>query len=178
MGPAPTEQNNSPFGSDGEKPFDKGAQMQVPKRDDGGPQSVAEAGPEPFEAPLEREVKPDSGIVAVAAKTADGKTPTESRNRYDYDRTSYSYLRGVLDFNSRDNSWHIIYSPKPEPRDKYGGAFQLVDHPKLKTLHDGDVVFIQGRVNLQQLDPRGKPKYEIGDEVARITYRGSQSVGN
>jgi hypothetical protein len=37
---------------------------------------------------------------------------------------------------------------------------------------------MQGRVNLQQLDPRGKPKYEIGDEVARITYRGSQSVGN
>jgi hypothetical protein len=177
-GPAPTDQNTSPFGSEGEKSFDRGTQMQVPKRGDDGPQSVAAAGLEPFEPPLERDGKPDSGVVAVAAKTADGKTPSDSRNRYDYDRTSYSYLRGVLDFNSRDNTWNIIYSPKPDPRDKYGGSFQLVDSPKLKTLHDGDVVFMQGRVNLQQLDSRGKPKYEIGDEVARITYRGSQAVGN
>jgi len=45
-------------------------------------------------------------------------------------------------------------------------------------LHDGDVVFIQGRVRPQFVDSHGKPKYEIGDEVARITYRGAQPVGN
>jgi hypothetical protein len=152
--------------------------MPIPKRSEGGPQSVASAAADSFEAPLERDGKLDSGVVAVAAKTADGKRPSDSASRYDYDRTSYTYLRGVLDFNSSDNTWHIIYSPKPEARDKYGGAFQLVDNPKLNRLHDGDVVYIQGRVNTQQLDSRGKPKYEIGDEVARISFRGSQSVGN
>ena len=187
-GQPPPDQNTSPFGSDGEKPFGQGTQMQVPKRDDGGPQAVAADGPEPFEAPLERGGKPDSGVVAVAAKTVDGMTAdgktvdskraANSANRYDYDRTSYSYLRGVVDFNTRDKSWNIIYSPNPDPNDKYGGAFQLVDNSKLNTLHDGDVVFIQGRVNPQQVDVRGKPKYEIGEEVARITYRGTQSVGN
>jgi hypothetical protein len=194
----PNDQNTSPFGSDGDKPFDKGTQMQVPKRDDGSQQSVAADGPEPFEAPLERGGKPGSGVVAMAAKAIDGMTAdgmtadgmtadrkaadskrlADSPNRYDYDRTSYSYLRGVVDFNPRDKSWSIIYSPKPDRSDKYGGAFQLVDNPRLNKLHDGDVVFVQGRVNLQQVDTRGKPKYEIGDEVARITYRGTQPVGN
>jgi hypothetical protein len=179
VGPPPGDQNTSPFGSEGEKSFDqRGTQIQVPKLGDDGPQSVAAVGSEPFETPLEREGKPDSGLVAVAAKTADGKAPADSRHRYDYDRRSYSYLRGVLDFNSRDNTWNIIYSPKPDPRDKYGGSFQLVDSPKLKTLHDGDVVFIQGRVNLEQRDAQGKAKYEIVEDVARTTFRGSQSVGN
>jgi hypothetical protein len=189
VGPPPSDQNTSPFGSDGDKqPFEKGTQMQVPKRDDGGPQAVATDGTEPFEAPLERLNKRDSGLVAVAAKTVDGastdvktadsKQDADAPNRFDYDRKSYSYLRGVVDFNPRDNAWHIIYSPKPERNDKYGGAFQLVDNPRLNKLHDGDIVFVQGRVNLQQIDSRGKPKYEIGDEVARITYRGTQAVGN
>lgn len=187
-GPPPNDQNTSPFGSDGDKSFDKGAQMQIPKRDDGGPASVAANGREPFEAPLEKGDRRDSGVVAVAARTVDRTIPdrkmddanrrTDSRNRYDYDRSSYSYLRGVVDFNPRNKSWNIIYSANPDPKDKYGGSFQLVDNPKLNTLHDGDVVFIQGRVNLQQVDSRGKPKYEIADEVARIGYRGPRSVGN
>jgi hypothetical protein len=180
-GSAPTDNNISPFGSDNnDKPFDnKSSQMPVPKRDDGGPQSVALDGGGPFEAPLDRGDKVDTGVVAVAAKTVDAKTRAGSPNRYDYDRGSYSYLRGVVDFDTRDNSWHIIYNPNPDRTDKYGGAFQLIDNPRLKALHDGDIVFIQGRVHPQLVDSRGKPKYEIGDEVARITYRrDAHSVGN
>ena len=120
----------------------------------------------------------DTGVIAVAAKTSDAKTRVGEPNRFDYDRVSYSYLRGVVDYNPRDKSWHIIYSPNPDRKDKYGGAFQLVDHPKLKALHDGDVVFIQGHISPRQLDAGGKPKYEVVDEVARMTYRGTQSVGN
>ena len=152
--------------------------MQVPKRNDGGPQSVALDGGEPFEVPLDHGGKIDTGVVAVAAKTVDAKTRVGSPTRFDYDRSSYSYLRGVVDFDSRDHSWHIIYNPNPDRTDKYGGAFQLVDNPRLKVLHDGDIVYIQGRVRPQLVDSHGKPKYEIGDEVARITYRGAQPVGN
>jgi hypothetical protein len=175
-GPPPSD--SSPFGSEGGKePFDKGTQMEVPQRV-GGPQSIASREPEPFEAPLDRGGKIDTGVVEVAAKTVDAKTRIQSPNRYDYDRTSYSYVRGVVDFNSHDKTWHIIYSPNPERTDKYGGAFELIDCPKLRQLHDGDVVFIQGRVHPRIVDSRGKPKYEVGNEVARITYRGMQSVGN
>jgi hypothetical protein len=151
--------------------------MEVPQRV-GGPQSIASREPEPFEAPLDRGGKIDTGVVEVAAKTVDAKTRIQSPNRYDYDRTSYSYVRGVVDFNSHDKTWHIIYSPNPERTDKYGGAFELIVCPKLRQLHDGDVVFIQGRVHPRIVDSRGKPKYEVGNEVARITYRGMQSVGN
>jgi hypothetical protein len=175
-GPPPGDK--SPFGADGkEQPFEPGSQMETPKRAD-GPQSVASREPEPFEAPLNRAGKVDTGVVAVAAKTVDAKTRVESPNRFDYDRASYSYLRGVVDFNPRNKSWHIIYSPSPDRKDKYGGAFELIDSPKLRGLRDGDVVFIQGRVHPQLVDSHGKPKYEVGDEVARVSYRGTQAVGN
>ena len=176
-GPPPGD--SSPFGAEGkEQPFDnKGTQIEVPQRV-GGPQSIASRESEPFEAPLDRGGKIDTGVVAVAAKTVDAKTRVQSPNRYDYDRTSYTYLRGVVDYNPRDKTWHIIYSPNPERTDKYGGAFELIESPKLRLLHDGDVVFIQGRVHPKIVDYRGKPKYEVGDEVARITNRNMQSVGN
>jgi hypothetical protein len=174
--PAPNEK--SPFGSDGaDKPFDSGASMQAPRRAD-GPQSVAAEAPDSFEGPLDRGGKIDTGVVAVAAKTVDAKTRVGEPNRYDYDHVSYSYLRGVVDFDRRDKSWHIIYNPSPDRKDRYGGAFQLIDNAKLTALHDGDVVFIQGRVHPQLVDSRGKAKYEIGDEVARIMRRATQSVGN
>lgn len=174
-GPPPGDKT-TPFGSDDKEPF-QGSQIEVPKRAD-GPQSIASREPEPFEAPLDRERKIDTGVVAVAAKTVDAKTRVDQPNRFDYDRTSYSYLRGVVDFNRRSKSWHIIYSPNPERNDKYGGAFELIDDPKLRGLHDGDIVFVQGRVHPRIVDSHGKPKYEVGQEVARMTYRGTQSVGN
>jgi hypothetical protein len=176
-GPPPSDSSQSPFGSEDKQPFDKGTQMDVPPRS-GGPQSVASREPEPFEAPLDRSGKIDTGVVEVAAKTVDAKTRVGSPNRYDYDRTSYSYLRGVVDFNPRDKTWHIIYSPNPDRTDKFGGAFELIASPKLRLLHDGDVVFIQGRVHPKIVDTRGKPKYEVGEEVARISNPGMQSVGN
>jgi hypothetical protein len=151
--------------------------METPKRAD-GPQSVASRDPGPFEAPLDHGGKVDTGVVAVAAKTVDAKTRVEPPNRFDYDRTSYSYLRGVVDFNPGNKSWRIIYSPSPDRKDKYGGAFELIDSPKLRGLRDGDVVFMQGRVHPQIVDSHGKPKYEVGDEVARITNRSTQPIGN
>jgi hypothetical protein len=151
--------------------------MEIPQRAD-GPQSVASRESDPFEAPVDRGGKIDSGVVAVAAKTVDAKTRAQSPNRFDYDRTAYSYVRGVVDYNSHDKTWHIIYSTNPARNDKYGGAFELIDSPKLHGLQDGDVVFIQGRVHPRIVDAHGKPKYEVGDEVARITYKGASPVGN
>jgi hypothetical protein len=174
--PAPTNQNTTPFGQEEGKPFE-GTQVPIPQRGADASKSIAERG-EPFESPLDRGDKLDTGVINVAAKTSDAKTRVESPKQFDYDRVSYSYVRGVVDYNPRDKSWHIIYSPNPDRKDKYGGAFQLVDHPKLKALHDGDVVFIQGRISPRQLDAGGNAKYEVVDEVARVTYRGTQSVGN
>lgn len=175
--PPSTNQNNAPFGSEGEKPFGQGTQIQVPQRGVNASQSVAGRG-DPFESPVDRGERPDSGVIPVAAKTSDTRTRVGSPDRFDYDRISYSYLRGVVDYNPRDKTWNIIYSPNPDAKDKYGGAFQLVDSPKLKSLQDGDVVFIQGRISPREVDAGGKPKYEVVDEVSRVTYRGTQSVGN
>ena len=80
---------------------------------------------------------------------------------YDYDPVSYSSLRGVVDFDEEDNSWHIIYNVTPNEKDKLGGGVRLLPHPALKTLRNGDVVLIEGKVDYENLDRRGKPQYRI-----------------
>lgn len=178
--PRPTSSNTSPFGSDGSQgTFEKGAQITVPQRLDGPSHAVATVDPQSFESPIESQRRDRDGLVTVAGRSGSGAVMNGS-DECDYDRTGYTWLRGKVDFDTHDHSWHIIYSRHPEPRDHYGGAFRLLDSPKLATLHDGDVVYIEGRVDTMHVDSRGKAQYRIeGDQITRIA-RGSatQSMGN
>ena len=152
--------------------------MEIPKRDGAGPEAMTSNRSDGFENTADRDGKLDSGVVAVAAKTVDAAPAP----LFPIGTTTTAFPTAICaawsSSNPRDHAWHIVYNPKPDSGDKYAGAFQLVDNPRLKACRNGDVVFIQGHVNPRQTDSRGKPKYEIGDEVARITHRGTQPVGN
>jgi hypothetical protein len=141
---------------------------------------VATVDPESFETPVERQRNEGSGLVEVAAKTGPGGPILKGNDPCDYDRDKYSWLRGIVDFNAKDKSWHIIYSRHPDSHDRYGGDFRLIDSPKLRTLQSGDVVWIEGRIDNHRLDPRGKPQYLIeGDQITRIAAGpATQSMGN
>jgi hypothetical protein len=185
----PNDDNESPFGSDGSEKTFKGTHIPKPQTD-GGPQTVASTGTDSFETPVERTAAAPPGgpmaadsskdMIPIEPKMADARgSEMPAASPYDYDRTSYSYLRGRVDFDTKTRSWQVIYNPNPDSHDPYGGAFELVEHPKLSTLHSGDFVFVQGRVNPDKMDHRNKPKYEIhGADIARITYRGNQSMAN
>jgi hypothetical protein len=180
-GPAPRpNQSNSPFGGDGSAgTFEKGAQLTIPQRLDGPSHAVATVDPQTFESPIEGPRRERDGLVAVAGRSGPGPV-IDGSDPCDYDRTGYAWLQGFVDFDTHDRSWHIIYSRHPDRHDHYGGAFRLVDCPKLATLHDGDVVRIEGRVDTMHVDSRGKAQYRIeGDQITRIA-RGSatQSMGN
>ncbi len=165
-----------PFNSEGsQKSFDsKGTQLDVP-RSDGGTQSMASA--EPFQPPFEGDSRRRDGLVAVGGRGGDDRQTADRANSYDYDREGYTYLRGLADYDPRDHSWHIIYTLNPDPKDLYGGTFQLVDNSRLTNLRSGDFVKVQGRVSASEFDSRGKPKY-VSEVVERITFRGSESLGN
>jgi hypothetical protein len=140
---------------------------------------VATVDPQSFESPIDTERRNRDGLVTVAGKAGPGPAINGS-DPCDYDRTGYTWLRGIVDFDRRDSSWHIIYSQHPDRHDRFGGAIRLVGTPKLSTLHDGDVVYVEGRIDSEHLDSRGKPQFRIeGDQLARIGQAPAmQSLGN
>ena len=177
----PSDSNSSPFGADGQESF-KGSQATPPKRTmPAAEQEIAAAG-ESFESPLERNHLPEPrALPAGPDKMASAKPEAGPPNPYAYDPKSYAYLRGIVDFDPRDNSWHIIYSPNPDRHDKFGGTLQLMNHPDLKTLRSGDFVYLEGHINTKETDSHGKPKYEIernGRGLARMSYAGKAPVAN
>jgi hypothetical protein len=176
----PNSSNLTPFGSDGSKETFKGTQLTIPQRPDVPGQAVATVDPQSFESPIEGERHSRDDLITVSAKASPGGPVLKGADPCDYDRVKYTWLRGVVDFEQRDKSWHIIYSRHPDPHDRYGGAIGLVGSRKLDTLHSGDVVYVEGHVDSHQLDSRGKPQYLIeGDQITpAMPGLATQSMGN
>src|SRR5438552_14244659 len=78
---------------------------------------------------------------------------------YKKDPIGYSWLRGVVARDQKNNSWRITYSRDPLDGDQYGGSLTLVDDEILDMLIDGDVVLIQGKIDRTVVDRYGKPSY-------------------
>ena len=94
-------------------------------------------------------------------------TTTARPNPYDYDREKYTWLRGVVDFDDEQQTWHIIYNLKPNKHDRYGGSSTLASSPQLKGLQPNDIVLVEGRFDPSAPDNIGKPTYQV-DHVARL----------
>jgi len=113
--------------------------------------------PQRFQPPEDvKALSGNEGGASTSGKT--GKT-AETPNPYAYDRQNYTWLRGKVDYDEKTQSWQIIYSL--DPQDKYGGSFTLVDDPKLKVLQNDDVFLVEGKIDHDDEDARGKPRYEI-----------------
>ena len=87
-------------------------------------------------------------------------------NPYAYDEKQYRWLRGTVEYDDVDRSWHLMYSERPD--DDYGGDFTLVDDPKLDVLRNDDVVFVTGRIDRSVTDRLGKPCYRITGRCDRL----------
>ncbi len=157
--------NNSTFDTDGAVPFGTDGVQHTPSRQSF--QSVnqvqqASHQNEVFQQP----VKADKVVTRhLAATTARTETPEPSP--FSYDRKAYRWLRGVVDFDAKDQTWNIIYSIDPDPSDPYGGSITLVDDALLSGLKDDDRVLVQGRVDKNSYDRFGKPQYRV-EHLGRI----------
>lgn len=120
--------------------------------------STATAGNEdPFESPL-RTTSSGSNMTARSASLGNA----ESRpNPFAYDARNFTWLRGIVDYDSQDQRWVIIYSADPDSTDRYGGSLTLSDHPLLQRTKPGDVVLVEGAVDSAAFDHHGKPIYRI-----------------
>ncbi len=84
-------------------------------------------------------------------------------NPYDYDRSGYTWLRGIVDYDEQNKTWNIVYNLKPDASDKYSGSMTIVHDDLVSVLKTGDVVLVEGRVDLSTRDQLGKPLYIVDD---------------
>lgn len=121
------------------------------------PSATVADGHDPFETPM-RATSSGSNVTARSASL----DSTESRpNPFAYDARNFTWLRGIVDYDSQDQRWVIIYSANPDSTDRYGGSITLSDHPLFQHIKPGDVVLVEGTVDAASFDHHGKPIYRI-----------------
>lgn len=113
---------------------------------------------DPFISPL-IPLTPVSTVrdVTGGSSTAQSKKP----NPYKFDRKTFRWLRGVVDYDDDAKTWNIIYSLRPDSKDKYGGSIGLLGDNQLGALSNNDVVLVEGFVDGDHLDAFGKPQFRV-----------------
>ncbi len=82
-------------------------------------------------------------------------------DKYGYDDESYTWLKGVIEFNPKLQVWHLTYSQNPDGSDQFGGEVTLKNTAHFKYLRSGEAVRVEGKFDSQQVDRLGKPVYEV-----------------
>lgn len=92
-----------------------------------------------------------SSVVTPAGATDD---------MFGYDAENYSWLRGVIEFDSKRKVWHLTYSHLPDDNDQFGGEVTLKNPEHFRFLRSGQAVSVEGEFDPAQRDRLGKPVYE------------------
>jgi hypothetical protein len=122
-------------------------------------QETSDGTDESFVAPIPvKSISSSHGLLETQASAA---ASTTGPDPYDHDREHHTWLRGVVDFDQQDQSWHLIYDVAPDVNDPYGGDVTLLDHPQFQTLKPGDVVLVEGSLDANQRDRLDKPSYRV-----------------
>ncbi len=121
--------------------------------------STASAQGDFFEEPRRVPVDSDPFSDTPATNSAGASVP------YGFDGQTYTWLRGIVDYDQESRTWAIIYNLAPDVGDKFGGSFIFAPHEDLKRLQPGAFVLVQGRADPGRPDGRGKPRYEVAKFV-------------
>lgn len=74
---------------------------------------------------------------------------------YAYD-ADYTWLRGVLRFDTASGHWTMIYSENPAPDDEHGGKLLVADSSTLEPFKPQAVVLLRGAIDAQQSAAAGR----------------------
>ena len=139
--------------------------------DAGSPSQPARVTSEPdlFEPPLQ--LNSDATSDASAIQTVSLDQPQNRRpNPYGRDtkHANPTWLRGVIDYDEQERTWFIVYAANVDKFDQNGGSLTLGNHPNLSRCRSGDIVLVEGAINANTTDARGKPIYAL-DKVTQLT---------
>ena len=131
----------------------------------GAPAEPARIGtePDPFEFEPPKRVSSTSEIVPATIQRVNHEVPAERLRPYgrDLEHANPEWLRGVVDFDEKTRTWQIIYAANPDPNDPNGGSLTLGNHPALSRIRSGDIATVEGAIDSNQSDSRGKPIYAL-----------------
>ncbi len=112
---------------------------------------------------------PRSNVSSAEFRTrvrANAVTPVSATaDKFGYDSEGYSWLQGVIEFDSKYKVWHLTYSQSPDDNDQFGGEVTLKNPQHFKTLRSGQAVSVEGQFDPNQRDRLGKPVYEVTEIV-------------
>ena len=112
-------------------------------------------------------------IPPVAAADTDSTSPEspvvrgQAPNPYKYDSENYRWLRGVVDYDEKSQTWNIIYDVDPDPNDEFGGSIVLSGADRFGKIKNGDVVLVNGGIDRKNLDELGKPQFR-GEKLEKL----------
>ena len=112
---------------------------------------------------------PPNPFAARPAMPADPLAEADP-TRFGFDAENYRWVKGTVDYNPQDKSWHVIYNVTPGPDDKFAGDLTLLPDPRLDSVADNDFVQIEGQLDATQPDQHGKPSYKI-TRIRKLTLR-------
>ena len=163
-------QNNQPFGSEsGTTPFGPSTSIDNNKSNE----SLFQVGhhnptsPRPTEqtdqpvAPFPANPKPFAPDAVAQSGTQSSSNPQGNVSPYDYDRITFRWLRGLVDYDTQDKSWYIIYSLAPSADDPFGGGITLVGDDRLNHLRNGQVVLVEGGIDYNKTDRNGRACFRV-----------------
>jgi len=130
--------------------------------------SVTDANSDLFQPPVP--LQPASITKNLPLPTEEQPNSAAQENPYGHDAKQFQWLRGVVDYDPEAKNWNIIFDLTPEATEEYGGSMTLVDDPQLNVLSNDDVVMIEGKVDPDEKDEFGKPKYRI-TKIDRLVPR-------
>ena len=84
--------------------------------------------------------------------------PATTPSPYDFDADGYTWLRGLLSYDTADDVWTITFDVTPDSWDTYAGHLTL-DGAVPQDIRDGEIVLVEGAVDAGRVDRFGKPVY-------------------
>ena len=165
-GPAATKPQLSPTSSQREE-FDFPTRQESNSNRASPPERLSSEPDDPFELPKQSSSLDGQAPAAIQKVNLEAPAGLNPYGR-DAEHANPTWLRGVVNYAPKEQTWQIIYSKKPDPRDQNGGSLTLADHPSLAQCHNGDVVLVEGAIDARQTDSRGKPVYAL-DKVTPLT---------
>lgn len=81
--------------------------------------------------------------------------------QFGHDAAKYTWLQGIVAYDDIEQSWSILYSLSPSAQDQFGGDLTLAADSRFAGLRNETPVRLEGFVDPQKRDSRGKPVYRI-----------------
>lgn len=127
-------------------------------------QSAVRTGRDGFRAQGSSQLRDEARDVPALAQSNNSILPTpeqEPAASYGFD-PEYRWLRGHLAYTPTTGQWYVQYVAPGMPADSFGGTVPIANPQVLGPLQPGELVAVEGRVEMLQLDATSvTPAYTI-----------------